>query len=186
MNILGTKIFHWSTLFTGILWILFNQTLQAQSNHPKVALDSAGNVVAVWIGTNDDYNPIVQSATYTSSLGTWSTAVNLSGTSTATGYPQIAMDSSGNAVGVWIDYDNTYGTDIVKAAFLPAGGAWSSAVGISSTSEDAQNDFQLKVNSDGSSIVSWTSYQSSIGNYVINVATSAFNGTWSSPTTISP
>ncbi len=115
---------------------------------PQVAIDSEGDAVAVWTLENGGKG-IVQSASRPAG-GAWSTPVDLD---TVRSYsqpcPQVAVDSDGNAVAVWV------GTEGIRSARRRAGSAWSTPVTISARWRTA-SDPQVAIDSKGNALVVWT------------------------------
>lgn len=73
---------------------------------PRVAFDTAGNALAVWTqGDGTRYN--IWANRYTAGSG-WGTAqlIETDNASDA-GNPQIAIDTAGNALAVWEQFDGT-------------------------------------------------------------------------------
>lgn len=75
---------------------------------PQVAMDQAGNTIAVWQGSS-----IV--AAVRPAGGSFSAAVQLSAGQRYVGSPQVAMDAAGNGMVVWADAEDGSGR-IVRAA----------------------------------------------------------------------
>ena len=73
---------------------------------PQVAVDGSGNAIAVW-GQSDGTRYNIWANRYVVGTG-WGTA-GLIETNNAgdAGYPQVAVDGSGNAIAVWGQYDGT-------------------------------------------------------------------------------
>lgn len=70
-----------------------------------VAVDVSGNAVAIWDET-DGTNFAVYSAG-ASYNGTWSAPANVSTPGNYAYRPSVAIDSSGNAVAIWLEFDGT-------------------------------------------------------------------------------
>ncbi len=121
---------------------------------PLVGADSLGNVVSIWLESNGS-NYLLRSATLSATSGTWSTPVTISTTGLEARDPQLAVDSSGNAIAVW----RAVGVfSKINAATLTSGGSWSAPT-ILSTS--AVNSFQPEVTSKGGAgqwTVVWTEF----------------------------
>ena len=92
----------------------------------------------------------------------------------------VAVDSQGNAVAVWVQ-STISGPRILKATTRPAGGAWSAPVVISAANED-KLDLQLVVSPDGDATVTWIGYGSEL---VLRTATRPAGGEWSEPEALS-
>ena len=91
------------------------------ADQPKVSVDAVGNSVAVWRITSGS-TTVIQASTLPFK-GTWSDAVTLSDSACTSFSPEIAVDSSGNAIALWQCSDGIY--TMVQAAYLPFKGKWS-------------------------------------------------------------
>ncbi len=118
-KILVLMLFIASTLLTGIFstasfaasytWgtaALIETDNAGNAFAPQVAVDSSGNAIAVWYQW-DGTRYSIWANRYTSGSG-WGTAAlietdNAGGASS----PQVAFDSSGNAIAVWTQHDGT-------------------------------------------------------------------------------
>ncbi|HMI98544.1 MAG TPA: PASTA domain-containing protein [Gaiellaceae bacterium] len=87
---------------------------------PELALNPAGDAVAVWSRFAES-SEVVQAATR-SAGGTWERALDISPFPGSSYVPQVAIDSSGNTVGVWRLHTGSLA--IVQAAVHPAGLPW--------------------------------------------------------------
>jgi PASTA domain-containing protein/PKD domain-containing protein len=90
---------------------------------PQVAIDAAGNAIAVWERTNASAIPTVQASRRSAASGVWGTPQDLSsGIAGESSFnPQVAVDPAGDAVAVW-QRSNL----IVQASARPAlTGVWS-------------------------------------------------------------
>jgi hypothetical protein len=148
--------------------------------NPTMAIDINGNIVAVWLSQLETCRTVVNASTLARGRGEWAPLVTLSPDNTnAFGSPQIVMNESGDAGVVWVNYLPDLTNAVMMAALLPATGSWN-VVQISSSKENAHQDFQLKITCAGELGVTWTSNDAD-QNYFINSSTSRFDGTWSSP-----
>ena len=75
------------------------------ATQPQVVFDTSGNAVAVWMQSDGSrYN--IWSNRYIASTGFWGTAVLLETDNTGdANEPQVAIDTNGNAVAVWLQSD---------------------------------------------------------------------------------
>lgn len=91
--------------------------------HPAIAVDAAGNALAVWAcGKGDPPQYDVYSAKLPTGSLTWTsiTRVNdIPGSADTGAYPDVAVDSTGNAYAVWTDRRS--GGSEIYSAKLPAG-----------------------------------------------------------------
>ena len=88
--------------------------------NPQVAMDSSGNAVAVWQQLDGFLIDSIGSNRYDAQSGSWGTAAyieraDINNRNAAA--PQVAMDSCGNAVGVWQQLDGSLIDSIVSNRF---------------------------------------------------------------------
>jgi hypothetical protein len=139
---------------------LSGSSLNASS--PQVAMDAAGNTVAVWVENN-----YVKASTKSVS-GSWTSEVNISGTGASS--PYVVTDSSGNATAVWVV------SGVVFTATKPFNSSWSSSRTLSKGSGASAPT--LCVDSAGDVIAAWLQGAN------INTSTKLFGGSWGSVATI--
>ena len=76
------------------------------AQYPQIALDSNGNGIAVWQQHDGTRNNIWANR-YTAAGG-WGSAALIESDDTGEAYlPQIALDSNGNGIAVWDQWDGT-------------------------------------------------------------------------------
>ncbi len=154
-------------------WIPATQNLSTTVNlslFPEVAVDPAGNAVAVW----QQFNGVsisVRSAILPFGSSTW-ISTNDPGIGAD---PVVAIDPFGNAVAAWSHFDGS--NDIIQAATLKAHSTtWIPTSDLSATGLDAMNP-HIAIDRSGKAIVVWTR-----GNGVSNVVQGATlapgSGTW--------
>jgi hypothetical protein len=127
----------------------------ANASDPHVAMDTSGNLVAVWVENN-----MVLAKTKLVS-GNWSSAATLSSATASS--PRLVVDPSGNATAVWID------GGVVTAATHPFNGSWGTRTSLSGSG--ASNP-DLAVDPSGNVVAVWTT------GGIIQSATKLFNGSW--------
>jgi hypothetical protein len=139
----------------------------------SIALDRAGNALAVWIespgAVEASFRPVA--------TGAWGTPVVLGEGSTQdlTADTRVAFDPAGNATATWIGTRQT----VVGSAYRPFGGAWQPAVAISAPA--AKTAFlSLKVVPSGEALAVWEA-----DGRVQGTARRAPSQAWQPPTTIS-
>jgi hypothetical protein len=113
-------------------------TTSVNSSDPNVAIDTAGNVAAVWVDNN-----LVKVRTKPVS-GSWSTATTLSGSGGSS--PRVVLDGSGNGTAIWLE------GGIVKASSKPAAGSWSSATNLSQSGASSPD---LATDTAGNAVAVW-------------------------------
>lgn len=142
---------------------------------PQVAIDNAGNAVAVWV---DVTSQTIQTASLPFE-GNWSSAVNLSDAG-GTGEPQVAMNANGYAVATWQRFPGSFCT--IQASTMQFGNSWSIPVDISAVDADAFES-EIAVDANGNILAVW--YQMAGSDVLIQSASLPFEGTWTIPVTLS-
>ena len=133
------------------------QPAQSAGYYPSVAFDSSGNAIAVWYQNNGS-NLQIYYAHYTAGSGTWSNAATIPGQPANTGFiPQVAFDSSDNALVVWFQSDGIR-TQIYYARYTAVTSMWSNAAKIPGQILQNAYDPKVAVDSAGNAVVVW--YQS--------------------------
>lgn len=145
---------------------------------PRIALDAAGNALAIWSSCDRNTTAatcVIQSASKPVGRA-WSMPTNLSSVTNNASEAQLALSPLGFAVAIWRE-PNQSGTSVVKAVSKRPGRTWNAAVVVSQLA----NNYTPKVAIDavGRAIVVWNQESS------INAATLAVNGSWSAPVTLS-
>ncbi len=134
-----------------------------------VAVDPAGNAVAIWYRSNG-VNTIIQEATLPFG-GAWTAPVDLSDLGQNAINPQVAIDPTGNAIAVW---QRSNGVDfVIQTRTLPFGGAWTPTVDISTPSPDTDNP-HVAIDADGNAVFVW--HRSDGANAIIQSRTLPFGG----------
>jgi hypothetical protein len=147
-----------------------------------VALDAAGNAVAVWQrwGACDEIEAAVRPADSSS----WQAPVALSGGGgTECAYvPRVAVDPEGNVTATW--QSDRAGHGVIEADLRPATSAvWQAPVALSSTVENATEP-RLAVDARGDAIVVWEGSDGSGQTIDADVRLTA-SGAWSIPAVLS-
>ena len=85
------------------MWLAPSEWLSPDGAHPtepQVAMNAAGDVVAVWQGEYDGGTKRIIQARVHPAGGTWSGSVDLSADPGTAVEPQVAIDAAGNATAV--------------------------------------------------------------------------------------
>jgi hypothetical protein len=146
---------------------------------PQIAIDSLGNATAIWSLCTNPTNYTIQASTKTLN-GSWSTPTDLSAAGQNAAYPQIAIDSLGNAIAVWARSNGT--NIIIQASTKTLNGTWSTPTDLSADGRNATSP-QIAIDSFGNAIAVWA--RSNGTNIIIQASTKTLNGTWSTPTDLS-
>jgi len=121
------------------------------AKNPQFAVDSSGNAIAVW-EQHDRWRSDIWANRYVPGKG-WGTAALIETDDTGSAYsPQIAFDSSGNAIALWEQNDDT-GQNIWANRYVPGKG-WGTAARIE-TGDGAVEDPQIAFDSSGNAIAVW-------------------------------
>jgi len=121
------------------------------TRRPQVAVDEAGDAVAVWQqirGGNDAILAVTRPAG-----GAWSAPAVLSAPGQNARGPQVALDQFGDAVAVWQRSNGHH--LIVQSATLPAHGSWSRPVNVSGPGRSA-GGAQVAVDQAGGAVAVWS------------------------------
>jgi hypothetical protein len=125
----------------------------------QVVGDADGNAVAVWY----DENAGVFASRFTASTTTWSAPVAVSTTTppSSVPMPRVALDSSGNAIAVWLQGDSgVVGTRLYAAHFAAAAGTWGAPIGLmvepkAYAQTDSEQAPVVSVSANGDAVVVW-------------------------------
>jgi hypothetical protein len=145
---------------------------------PGVAIDAAGEAVAVW-DRFDGEHQIIQATAHPAD-GSWTPPRDLSAPGRNGEEPQVAVTPGGEALAVWERFDGR--VDAIQAATRTPGGAWSGPRNVS-TREHSAYEPQVASGADGSARVVWI--ESSLPGGVAETSVRAGPGAWSAPTAIS-
>ncbi len=149
------------------------------ASDPQVALGPKGAGVSVWRRWDGTHYQ-VQAATR-SANGHWNAPVTLSRSVGDAADAQVSMSAQGTAVAAWRVSEGT--SSRVQAATLGANGRWSAPVNLSKAGGDAW-DPQVALGSDGSAVAAWSRFDGT--HYRVQVSSRTAQGSWSSPTSLSP
>jgi len=114
---------------------------------PGAAVDDGGNMILVWY-QDDGTRFNIWSRRYAAGSG-WDNALMIENDTGDARRPAIAMNSSGNALAVWGQYDNTYNS-IRSNRYVPGSG-WGSAEGIETDTGDA-SDARVGIAANGDAV----------------------------------
>jgi len=148
------------------------------AEEPQVAIDPAGNAVAVW-SRFDGAKDVVQAAVQAPGGG-WGPGADLSPAGQNASEPQVAIDPAGNAVAVWLRENSP--TEVIQSSSRPAGGSWEPAVPLSAAGNDAEAP-QVSLDPDGNALAVWS--RTDATPRVIEAAERPASGGWHAPSVIS-
>ena len=135
----------------------------------------SGVAVAVWSRSNAT-KTVIQAKRSTDGGATWSASADLSDSAQHAVDPQVAIDSSGNAIAVWERSNAT--NQIVQTARYTS--SWSAVSDLSASAQDAY-DPQLALTADGVAMAVW--YRSNGTNTIVQA--SRYSGSWGSVANLS-
>ncbi|MDH3366031.1 MAG: hypothetical protein OEM29_08550 [Thermoplasmata archaeon] len=122
---------------------------------PQVAVDGSGNATAVWV-QNDGIRKNIWSSRYVVGTG-WGIATLIeTGSSERSQSPQIAVDDSGNATAVWVQYDGIR-NNICSNRYV-VGTGWGIATLIETNNSGFAYNPQVAVDGLGDAIAVWFQY----------------------------
>jgi hypothetical protein len=145
---------------------------------PEVALDTAGNALAIWQRYNgSEY--IVQAAGRPAGAE-WEAPQDLSAVGHSADDAQVAFDSAGNGLAVWSRFNGS--AYVVQAAERPAGGTWAAPQNLSVDPGGARGP-QLAFDQAGNALVVWDA--AGAGLNIVQALDRPAGGTWREPRDLS-
>jgi hypothetical protein len=154
--------------------VISNPAGEDEPSNAHVALDTAGNAVAVWSAAFAEIRTAVRPAG-----GDWSDPEDLFTASGQT--PQLAMNAGGEAVAVWNGFNGA--NYVTWAATRPADGDWSTPEDLSVAGEGDWWPPHVAIDADGNAIAVWE--RQILGEDVIRAATLPAGENWSAPEDLS-
>jgi len=136
-------------------------------HQPAVALDDAGNAIAVW-QQQTDYGSYGGSNRYVAGAG-WGTASHFVDSKLGdTFLPSVAMDATGNATVVWYRWSATNAIDLMINHY-PAGGGWGNAqvfAPMGSSGTMTQSQPRVASNAVGQTLLVWGMQPSAVASWL--------------------
>lgn len=140
-------------------------TSRHPANYPTVAVNSAGNAVAVWrqdFSLTSRFPHEIWASYYTTSTG-WGEPELLESIQVDAQLPQVVMDEAGNAIAIWEAAGTTQ--DIWTNRYTPAGG-WGGAE-LLETEDDVyamlgSDDNSIAMAPDGNAVVVWSQWDNEL------------------------
>ena len=128
--------------------------LQHHAYDPQVAFDAAGNGAAVW-SQFDGLRKNVWASRYTASTTTWGAPVLIETNNGGDAdFPQLALDSAGNALVVWEQSDSTR-RNIWVNRYTATSQRWGTAQLLETDDVGFANASQLVLDANGNGMVVW-------------------------------
>jgi hypothetical protein len=119
---------------------------------PQVAMDNKGNAIAAWQQIDSSGHSSIYANRY--SAGVWGTAKLLDTATGEAGSPQIAVDSSGNAIVVWVQNLSDSQSPFDTFARRFTAGVWGAVDRLSYGYDDA-SDPHIAMDNNGHAIAVW-------------------------------
>jgi hypothetical protein len=142
---------------------------------PQLALDRAGNAVAIW--PSDD--GIIRAAERPAG-GVWGAPKDLSAAGQTAYQPTVALDPSGNAVAIWDRFD---GSNYVVQTSRRAAGAWAQPETLSAAGQDAVSP-DVALDPLGNAVAVWSRWNDS-GQSIVQAALRPVGTDWAPPQDLS-
>ena len=146
---------------------------------PQVAVNSNGDSLVVW-NRSDGSNIRIQSK-FRAADGTFGPTETISVAGDDSLDPQVAFDSTGNAIAVWSEF--TGGKSRIHAAFRPAGGSFGGDQTISPGGQSASKP-QISFDASGDAVAAWYRFDGATDR--IQAAIRPAGGSFGTAETLSP
>jgi len=156
------------------------------SLEPKIAMDADGNAFVAWIlqDFNQGQRNNIWTIRYNTVTGIWGNAAEVDGTDDTSSMQQLAVDTAGNCIVVWSQFDEILQlNNVATNRFDVISGAWTGPVLLESDSGIAVYPF-VSMDGNGNAIVVWKQHNGS--SYDIRSSARNTSGdVWSAPRLIS-
>ena len=119
---------------------------------PQIAMDAAGDAVAVWTWYDGQHTRI-QSATRNTGSSSFGPVQTVSVSNKDASIPDVAVDPNGEAYAVWVRFEGTKA--VIQAAVKPGGGSFGPEATISDPTLYSYEP-QIAVNAGGVATAVWT------------------------------
>jgi Bacterial Ig-like domain len=131
------------------------ETGTGQVFDPQISVDANGNAIAVWRQTDSGASSIssVLANRYSAASGTWGIAVLLENGANSAGSPKIVIDSQGNAIVVWLQFDGAF-SSVYANHYNATSNTWGSAVLIETGAVDVY-DIDITIDTSGNALAVW-------------------------------
>lgn len=160
--------------------VLSDPAKDEEPTETHVALDTAGNSVAVWKASGDLGNDVIRTAARPAGSD-WSDPEDLFAEGGRT--PQLAMNAAGDAVAVWTGFDGVDDDEVTWAAVRPADGNWSAPEELSVAGENDGFYPQVAIDAASNAIAVWQRFD--LSHDIVQAAVRTAGGDWSAPDEIS-
>ena len=120
------------------------------ATEPHIALDSAGNAVAIWVRENIVSRRGVVAASF--AAGAWDAPQDVEGNAGNARAPRVAIDASGVARAIWIQHDGNF--ERVRSGRLQ-GGSWDMSTSSIDGGTGNASDARIHVFANGAALAVW-------------------------------
>lgn len=139
-----------------------NAITSADEQLPKVAMNAAGNFAVVWESIDQDGNLHIYARCFSADGTPLGGDIEVTGTaistSTLTTKPSVAIESSGNFVVAWENYDDANANEDIYARRFDANGtALGADFRVNATTANDQTAAQVAMNASGDFVIAWQS-----------------------------
>lgn len=149
-----------------VMGLCIGSTLSASDapTIPQTGYNAHGDQVAVWEVTPNSGSVFIQASTLPLD-DSWQTPVTISDTDHESTDPRLAMNTCGDVVTAWLFIDEVAGVYAINTAMLSSvtGNTWDAPIIISTTNDNVNDDFQLRINEAGKITLIWTAYDMTSG-----------------------
>ncbi len=144
------------------------------TGRPKVAVDEAGDAIAVWSRSGG----LIQAA-YMPAGGSWQSANDVADGEGYGDQPEVAFDGKGDVLALWSGYAGNKESR-EESSFKPAGGAWQ--VPAEATPAGVAQEPQLAYGADGEAVLVWTNWSEGfLSHRIPEAAVMTTGGVWQKP-----
>jgi hypothetical protein len=152
------------------------------SDSARISVDASGRAIAAW-RAQGAFGYAIQARLSADGGATWSNTVTLAQQNRAMRNPRVSINSSGDAVAVWMASKGRGNPAVQTSSTSDSGATWSSPVDLAVLS-DATPQPQVAIDSAGRAIAVWENVVS--GYYAIQTKSSLDGGlNWSAAVTLS-
>jgi hypothetical protein len=190
----GTHTNIWSSrLAAGNPWsplVMINTPNGSPAQNPQIAIDAAGNAVAVWNqkDTGSAYTNILSNRLPAS--GSWGTPVKVSIDDSDAFSPQIALDAAGNALAVWETIASGTSQNILSSRLpvgSPTNSPWGTPLLVNSPTGGHAYGPHITFDQDGNALAVWQQYVTAddvVSNILSSRLPAAAGSAWATPQTV--
>jgi hypothetical protein len=153
------------------------------SDSPRITVEASGRAIAAWRSQLGIGDFAIQVRLSSDGGATWSNTVTLTKWSRFLRNPRVSINSSGEAIAVWVASKSRNVTAIQTSSSSDMGVSWSTPADLTVISDDASKP-QVTIDSSGRAIALW---EGLVGNRSVVLTKSSLDGglNWSAATNLS-